>query len=204
MFFHFKTANQSLSHTALLVMGQHCQPCPGLTQEPSRPGRGPGGRRVWFVQRRPLHSCNFSFFQRQFLVTFWVPLQWAGIVAQNCSHFSDDYLPVVLRFQLLVSCIMYFISSLSSVHKFSIYFHPGLRYSFTCKAGKVLIFSTSFVDSHSFQTLLASSSFFATKRLFQGMRFTSSCCRFLGTRSFQQHLCWLQHCLQPLSVPCCR
>lgn len=118
-------------------------------------------------------------------------MQQAGIVAQNCSHFSDDYLPVVLRFQLLVSCIMHFISSLSSVHKFSIYFHPGLRYSFTCEAGKVLFFSTSF-SSLSSQTLLASSSFFATKRLFQGMRFTSSCCRFLGTPSFQQHLCWLQ------------
>lgn len=189
MLFHFKIANQSLSHMALLVMGQ---PCPGLSQEPSRPGRGQGGRKVWFVQTRPLHPCNFSSFQRQILGTFWVPLQWAGIVAQNCSHFSDDYLPVLLRFQLLVSCIMDFISSLSSVHKFSIYFHPCLRYSSTCKAEKVLFFPLLF---WSLIPLKHSSSFFATKRLFQGLRFTSSCCRFLGTPRFQQHLCWLQSSL---------
>lgn len=40
MLFHFKIGNQSLSHMALLVLGQHCQPCPGLTQEPVPPDLG--------------------------------------------------------------------------------------------------------------------------------------------------------------------
>lgn len=121
---------------------------------------------------------------------FWVPLQYPGVVAQNSSHFSDDYLPVLLRFQLLVSCIMHFISSLSSVHKFSIYFHPGLRHSFTCKAGKVLFFSTYFLEPHSSQTQLQP--FFATS--FCHPFLSSSCCRFLRTPPFQQHLCKATAC----------
>lgn len=141
------------------------QPCPGLIQEPSRAGRGHGDGGSG-LSREGNSTLQFQLLPKAVLETFWVPLQWAGIVAQNCSHFSDDYLPVLLRFQLLVSCIMYFISSLSSVHKFSIYFHPGLRYSFTCKVGKVLFFFP--LIFWSLIPLKQSSSFFCHQKAVSG------------------------------------
>lgn len=97
-----------------------------------------------------------------------------------------------LRFQLLVSCIMYFISGLSSMHKFSIYFYPGLQRSFTCKVEEIAVFLTFFLEFHFSQTLLTSFSSCATKTLFQGMTYPASCCRFLGTPLCQKHLRWLK------------
>lgn len=179
------------------------QPCPGQSRSPPELGEDMGMEGL-VCPEKSTPPCNFSSFQRHFLETFWVPLQWAGIVAQNCSHFSDDYLPVLLRFQLLVSCIMYFISSLSSVHKFSIYFHPGLRYSFTCKAGKVLFFFPCI-----FWSLIPvkhSSSFFCHQKAVSGDEV-----HILLLQTFWGHFLSSNisagskaHCLQLLSVPCCQ
>lgn len=97
---------------------------------------------------------------------------------------------------------MYFISSLSSVHKFSIYFHPGLRRSFTCKAWKVAIFPTSFWSHISLKHCLPVAALVPTKQRFRGWgSYLSSCCRFLGIPPFQQHLC-LKSSL-PAATLCC-
>lgn len=65
---------------------------------------------------------------------------------------------------------MYFISSLSSVHKFSIYFHPGLSHSSTCKAPEVAFF----FPTSAFLLLTNAACWFQLsyhKTLFQGTRF---------------------------------
>lgn len=129
---------------------------------------------------------------------FWVPLQYPGVVAQSSSHFSDDYLPVLLRFQLLVSCIMHFISSLSSVHKFSIYFHPGLDTLLPVKQEKFYFFhlfsGASFLSNTApaFFCHLFLPPFFVILllQIFEDTTFPAA--------SLQSH------CLQLLSVPCCQ